>query len=69
LQDKDMLSKKVYPVLAYHLGLEQVTYTPDTIKIELDNGKKPKGIKRMSDLINFKITHEQLLELLKATTI
>lgn len=69
LQDKDMLSKKVYPVLAYHLGLEQVTYTPDTIKIELNDGKKPKGIKRMSDLINFKITHEQLLELLKATTI
>ena len=61
-QDKNMLSKKVYPLLSHNLGLEHLTFTAETVPVQMTkNGKKPKGTKRISDLINFKINTEELL--------
>jgi len=56
-----MIHKKVYPVLAHHLGLEHQLYLADTIAIPLQNNKKPAGIKRFSDLINFKVNVKDLI--------
>jgi len=36
----------------------------NTVPIKLEGGKKPKGIKRLSDLINFKIDVPDLLKYL-----
>ena len=61
IQDPKMIHKKVYPVLAHHLGLEHQLYLADTIAIPLQNNKKPAGIKRFSDLINFKVNVKDLI--------
>ena len=64
IQDRKMIHKKVYPLLSYHLGLKHELYLADTVPIKLKDGKKPKGIKRISDLINFKIDIPDLLKYL-----
>ena len=61
LQDSKMLSKKVYPILAHHLNLDFKIFTPDTIPVQKVNGERPAGVKRHSDLINFKIDIPKLL--------
>ena len=64
IQDTKMIHKKVYPILSHHLGLKHELYLADTVPIKLENGKKPEGIKRISDLINFKIDIPDLLKYL-----
>ena len=64
IQDTKMIHKKVYPLLSHHLGLKHELYLADTVPIKLEGGKKPKGIKRLSDLINFKINIPDLLKYL-----
>jgi capsular polysaccharide biosynthesis protein len=64
IQDTKMIHKKVYPILSHHLGLKHELYLADTVPINLEGGKKPKGIKRLSDLINFKINVPDLLKYL-----
>ena len=64
IQDTKMIHKKVYPILSHHLGLKHELYLADTVPIKLEDGKKPKGIKRISDLINFKIDIPDLLKYL-----
>jgi len=61
IQDPKMLHKKVYPLLSHHLGLKHEIYLADTVPIEKLKGKKPKGVKRLSDLINFKINIPDLI--------
>jgi hypothetical protein len=62
IQDPLMLHKKVYPLLSHHLGLEHDVYTAETIPIDIATGcKKPIGIKRLNDLINFKIDIPDLI--------
>ena len=61
IQDPKMLHKKVYPLLSHHLGLEHEIYLADTVPIGTQDGKKPKGVKRLSDLINFKINIPDLI--------
>ena len=61
IQDPKMLHKKVYPLLSHHLGLKHEIYLADTVPIEKLKGKKPKGVKRLSDLINFKINIPHLI--------
>ena len=62
IQDPKMIHKKVYPVLSHHLGLDHKLYLADTVPIALENSKKPKGIKRLTDLINFKINIVDLMK-------
>ena len=62
IQDPKMIHKKVYPVLSHHLGLEHKLYLTDTVPIPLEKDKKPKGIKRLTDLINFKIDIADLMK-------
>ena len=64
IQDRKMIHKKVYPILSHHLGLKHELYLADTVPIPLDGGKKPKGIKRLSDLIDFKLNIPDLLKYL-----
>ena len=64
IQDTKMIHKKVYPLLSHHLGLKHELYLADTVPIKLEGGKKPKGVKRLSDLINFKIDIPDLLKYL-----
>jgi hypothetical protein len=68
-QDVKMLSKKVYPLLAHHLDLEHKTYTTSTIPVSTKGDKKPIGVKRKNDLINFKINITELLEFFKKENI
>ena len=62
IQDPKMIHKKVYPVLSHHLGLKHELFLADTVPIAMEGGKKPKGIKRFSDLINFEINVADLLK-------
>jgi len=68
-QDIEMLSKKVYPLLAHHLDLEHKTYTTNTVPVTTEDNKKPAGVKRKSDLVNFKINITELLEFFKKENI
>jgi hypothetical protein len=61
IQDPEMIHKKVYPVLSHHLGLKHELYLANTVPISLQKGDKPAGIKRLSDLINFKINVPDLI--------
>ena len=65
IQDPKMIHKKVYPILSHHLGLKHEMYLAQTIPIAKENGKKPKGVKRFTDLINFKIDIPDLLSCLE----
>ena len=62
IQDPTMLHKKVYPLLSHHLGLKHEIYLADAIPIGTTDGKKPKGVKRLNDLINFKVNITDLLK-------
>ena len=61
IQDKKMIHKKVYPVLSHHLGLKHELYLADTVPVPMDGERKPKGVKRFSDLINFKVDVADLI--------
>ena len=63
IQDRRMLHKKVYPLLSHHLGLKHELYLATTIPIGYQN-KKPKGVKRINDLINFEVNIPDLIRLL-----
>ena len=62
IQDKNMIHKKVYPLLSHNLGLEHKLYLADVVPISRQNNAKPKGIKRFSDMINFKINIPDIME-------
>ena len=62
IQDKKMLHKKVYPLLSYHLNLKHEIYLAETIRVPTQNKIKPKGVKRLNDLINFKVNITNLLK-------
>ena len=64
IQDPKMLHKKVYPLLSHHLGLKHEIYLADTVPIGTQKGKKPKGVKRINDLINFEVNVPDLIRLL-----
>jgi capsular polysaccharide biosynthesis protein len=60
LQDGKMLHKKVYPLLSQSLGLKHELFVAKTVPIKI-NGKKPKGVKRLNDLINFSVDIPKLI--------
>jgi hypothetical protein len=60
IQDPNMIGKKVYPVLSNHLGLKHELYLAKTVPIQI-KGNKPKGIKRLNDLINFEVDVPDLI--------
>jgi hypothetical protein len=62
ISQKSQIPKKVYPLLSHHLNLEHKLYLADVVKIPKENGKKPKGIKRFSDMIKFKINIPEIME-------
>ena len=62
IQARNMLHKKVYPLLSHNLDLEHTLYLADVVTIPRDNGHKLKGVKRFSDMINFKINIPDIME-------
>ena len=62
IQDPKMIHKKVYPVLSHHLDLHHKLYLANTVPIPLEKNKKPKGIKRLSDLIDFQVNVADLVK-------
>ncbi len=64
IQDPKMIHKKVYPVLSHHLNLKHELLLAETVPIPMDGSKKPSGVKRFSDLINFKVNIPDLINLL-----
>jgi len=62
IQDKNMIHKKVYPLLSHNLDLDHKLYLADVVEIPRENGSKPKGVKRFSDMINFKINIPEIME-------
>lgn len=62
INQKSEIPKKVYPLLSHNLDLEHKLYLADVVPIPKENGKKPKGIKRFSDMINFKINIPEIME-------
>ena len=62
IQDKNMLHKKVYPLLSHNLNLEHKLYLADVVEIPHEKGNKPQGVKRFSDMINFKINIPEIME-------
>ena len=60
IQDGNMLHKKVYPVLSHHLKLDHKLYIGNTVSIPIGD-KKPKGIKRKNDAIDFKVDVADLI--------
>ena len=62
IQDKNMIHKKVYPLLSHNLDLKHKLYLADVVEIPRDNGKKLQGVKRFSDMINFKINIPEIME-------
>jgi len=62
VQDRNMLHKKVYPLLSHNLNLEHKLYLADVVPIPRENGAKVQGVKRFSDMINFKINIPEIME-------
>ena len=62
INQKSEIHKKVYPLLSHNLNLEHKLYLADVVPIPKENGKKPKGIKRFSDMIKFKINIPEIME-------
>ena len=60
LQDQKMLHKKVYPLLSQALHLKHELYVTKTVQIQ-NKGKKPKGVKRLNDLIDFEVDIPDLI--------
>jgi hypothetical protein len=61
IQDTKMLHKKVYPLLSHNLGLKHELYLAKTVPVNTKGREKPPGVKRLSDLINFKIDVQKLI--------
>ena len=62
INQKSEIHKKVYPLLSHSLNLEHKLYLADVVPIPKEDGKKPKGIKRFSDMIKFKINIPEIME-------
>ena len=62
IQQRSELHKKVYPILSHSLNLDHRLYLADTVPIPRENGAKPKGIRRFSDMIEFKINIPEIME-------
>ena len=62
IQDRNMIHKKVYPCLSHNLNLDHRLYLADVVQIPRDNGQKLQGVKRFSDMINFKINIPEIME-------
>ena len=60
IQDGKMLHKKVYPLLSQALKLRHELYVTKTVAIN-NKGKKPKGVKRRNDLIDFEVDIPDLI--------
>ena len=61
IQDTKMLHKKVYPLLSHNLGLKHELYLAKTVPVNTKGREKPTGVKRLNDLINFKIDIKDLI--------
>jgi len=68
IQDQEMMHKKVYPLLSNSLKLThdvfiaKTTAIPYRARVESRaSGKKPKGVKRRNDLINFDVNIPKLI--------
>jgi len=62
IQDPKMLHKKVYPLLSHNLDLKHKIYLANIVPINVPTGgKKLVGVKRLNDLINFKINIPDLI--------
>ena len=57
-----MIHKKVYPLLAHNLDLQHKLYLAPVEQIPRENGNKLPGVKRFSDMINFKINIPEIME-------
>jgi len=62
INQKSEIHKKVYPLLSHNLNLEHKLYLADGVPIPRENGGKPKGVKRFSDMVNFKINIPEIME-------
>ena len=62
IQDRNMIHKKVYPLLSHNLNLDHTLYLADVEQIPRENGHKLEGVKRFSDMINFKINIPEIME-------
>ena len=62
IQDKNMIHKKVYPLLSHNLNLDHKLYLAEVVPIPRQQGAKPDGVKRFSDMINFKINIPEIME-------
>jgi capsular polysaccharide biosynthesis protein len=62
IQDRNMLHKKVYPLLSHNLNLDHKLYLADVVEIPREKGNKLQGVKRFSDMINFKINIPEIME-------
>ena len=60
IQDPAMIHKKVYPILSHHLGLEHQLYLAKAVPIK-HSGQKPKGVKRLNDLIHLEVNVPDLI--------
>ena len=49
-------------MLSHNLDLEHKLYLADVVEIPRENGNKLGGVKRFSDMINFKINIPEIME-------
>jgi len=61
IQHTKMIHKKVYPILSHHLGLKHELYLADTVPIQLQSGKKPKGVGKLDKDGHFKVNVPDLI--------
>jgi len=61
IAQKELLSKKPYPILSYIMNHKHTFFLAETVK--LDN-KKPAGVKRLKDYNNYNVDVKKLLEIL-----
>jgi len=62
IQTGNMIGKKVYPILSHMLQLKHELYIAPTVPIKIEGKKKPKGVKRLNDLISFNINIPDLIK-------
>ncbi len=62
LDPKQIHKKRVYPVLSHHLGLKHKLYLSKTVPIPMEGEKKPAGLKKKSDAINFEVNVADLIQ-------
>jgi len=61
ITQKELLEKKVYPVLSHHLGLSHHVILGNKVFL---NGDKTKGVKRLKDFNNLSVDASVLIELI-----